>query len=226
MLWGATLIHLLTGLSPADLPQKDSRIQFRDRLNLQSNLVDWLEKITELTTEKRFKCATDAKEALNSGTFTYHPGSKFLTQSDRQSVRRKLKYLRTPTLIKLRKDRGQLEILIPPGGLDRVDEIFNNGCGGLLGYFVMFSFALSFSIVIPGLSSVFFLLIVTKIFLLVGSKTEFYLDKNAARIYSKIFGLKHSGEICPNKYIEDVFVQRTGSIFQVALRRGAIAFTI
>ncbi|MBE9044261.1 serine/threonine protein kinase [Pleurocapsales cyanobacterium LEGE 10410] len=213
---GATLIHLLTGRSPADLPQKDSRIQFRDRVNLQSNLVDWLEKITELTIEKRFKQALEAKEALNSGSFIYHPRNN--SQFSRQPVRKKLKSLRIPTLIKLTKYQGQLEIQIPPGGLDRVDEIFNNGCGGLLSYLVMFFFAFSFSVIIPGLSSVFFLLIVTKVFLLVGSKTEVYLDKNAAKISSKIFGLKHSGEICPNEQIEDVFVQRTGSIFQVALR--------
>ena len=212
---GATLIHLLTGLSPADLPQKDSRIQFRDRVNLQSNLVDWLEKITELTTEKRFRQAIEAKEALNSGTFVYRPRN---FQFPRQLDQKKSKSLRIPTLIQLRKDRGQLEIQIPPGGLDRVDEIFNNGCGGLLSYFVMFFFAFSFSVIIPGLSSVFFLLIAAKVFLLVGSKTEVCLDRNATRINSKIFGLKYSGEICPNQYIEDVFVQRTGSIFQVALR--------
>jgi len=36
---GATLIHLLTGTAPADLPQKDSRIQFSDRISLAPSFV-------------------------------------------------------------------------------------------------------------------------------------------------------------------------------------------
>ena len=30
---GATLIHLLTGISPGDLPQQDLRIQFADKVH-------------------------------------------------------------------------------------------------------------------------------------------------------------------------------------------------
>jgi serine/threonine protein kinase len=44
---GATLIHLLTGIAPADLPQDNLRIQFADRVNLDSCFADWLEQLTE-----------------------------------------------------------------------------------------------------------------------------------------------------------------------------------
>ena len=63
---GATLIHLLTGANPADLPIRDSRIQFRDRLSLDSSFVSWLEMMTEMALEKRFSSAKQALEALKS----------------------------------------------------------------------------------------------------------------------------------------------------------------
>ncbi len=223
---GATLIHLITGKSPADLPQKDSRIQFRDpkiytegnRVYLKSDFIDWLEKITELTIEKRFKNALEAKKALVSRTFVYNPQGKFFSKDNKPLIKPKIQQPTTFTLIKLKKGKEQLKIQIPAGGLNRIDEIFNNGCGGLLSYFVLFCFSLSFSIIIPGLSSVFFFFLVVQLSFLVGSKTEIYFDKYAATIYSKICGLKYNKKIFPSNKIEDVFVQRTGSIFQVVLQ--------
>lgn len=64
---GGTLIHLLTGMTPADLPQKDSRIQFSDRVSVNPSLVSWIEKMTEIGLEKRFSKARDAASALKSG---------------------------------------------------------------------------------------------------------------------------------------------------------------
>ena len=64
---GGTLIHLLTGVTPADLPQKDSRIQFSDRVSVSPSLVSWIEKMTEIGLEKRFSEARDALAALKSG---------------------------------------------------------------------------------------------------------------------------------------------------------------
>ncbi|MCW5317601.1 protein kinase [Nostoc sp. KVJ3] len=60
---GATLIHLLTGISPCDLPQQDLRLQFTDRVNLSPSFVSWLQKLVEPAPEQRF---TDARQALNA----------------------------------------------------------------------------------------------------------------------------------------------------------------
>lgn len=64
---GATLIHLLTGIAPADLPQRDLRIQFSDRICLSPSLVSWIEKLTEPAPEQRFTTASQALDALKSG---------------------------------------------------------------------------------------------------------------------------------------------------------------
>jgi serine/threonine protein kinase len=62
---GATLIHLLTGTAPADLPQDNLRIQFADRVQLSSGFVDWLEQLTEPAPERRYSTARQALESLN-----------------------------------------------------------------------------------------------------------------------------------------------------------------
>ncbi|WP_375472285.1 serine/threonine protein kinase [uncultured Nostoc sp.] len=64
---GATLIHLLTGTSPSDLPQQDLRLQFTDRVNLSPSFVSWLQKLIEPAPEQRFTSANQALNALKSG---------------------------------------------------------------------------------------------------------------------------------------------------------------
>ena len=62
---GATLIYLVTGIHPADLPQKDFRIQFEQLTNLPPNFTNWLRRMTEPYLEKRFGSAIIALQALN-----------------------------------------------------------------------------------------------------------------------------------------------------------------
>ncbi len=64
---GATLIHLLTGTAPADLPQRNLRICFKDQVNLSANLISWIQKLTEPAPEQRFKSASEAILALELG---------------------------------------------------------------------------------------------------------------------------------------------------------------
>lgn len=61
---GATLIHLATGIPPADLPQFDSKMQFAHLTKLNPGFVRWLQQITEPNLENRFQTASAALEAL------------------------------------------------------------------------------------------------------------------------------------------------------------------
>jgi serine/threonine protein kinase len=61
---GATLIQLLTGIAPADLPQQDTRFQFADLVNLNPGFVRWLGRLTEPNLSQRFSTARQALEAL------------------------------------------------------------------------------------------------------------------------------------------------------------------
>lgn len=64
---GATLIHLLTNIPPAELPQQDLRLQFTNLVNLSPGFVGWLQKLTEPAPEKRFTNARQALDTLKSG---------------------------------------------------------------------------------------------------------------------------------------------------------------
>ncbi len=64
---GATLIHLLTGTAPADLPSRNLRISFEDQVNLSPSMISWIKMLTEPALEQRFKSASEALSALESG---------------------------------------------------------------------------------------------------------------------------------------------------------------
>jgi serine/threonine protein kinase len=61
---GATLINLVTGQNPADLPQKESRIFFEQSVNLSPKFSDWLKWMTEPNVDLRLDSASKALQAL------------------------------------------------------------------------------------------------------------------------------------------------------------------
>lgn len=63
---GATLVHLLTGICPADLPQDNLRIQFQDKVSINPNLSSWIESLIEPNVEHRVSMAKTALHSLNS----------------------------------------------------------------------------------------------------------------------------------------------------------------
>ncbi|MGI0484536.1 protein kinase domain-containing protein [Pantanalinema rosaneae CENA516] len=65
---GTTLLHLLTGVSPAELPQQNLRLQFRDRARLSPKFADWLEQLVAPSLERRFRTAREAQTALQSNS--------------------------------------------------------------------------------------------------------------------------------------------------------------
>ncbi|NMG11585.1 serine/threonine-protein kinase [Brasilonema sp. UFV-L1] len=98
---GATLIHLLTGTSPADLPYRDSRIQFADRVSVDLGFVHWIGKLTEPNVTERLSTARQALDALKNR----HALTPPLTS-------------RKPTgsRIQIKKSAEKLEINIPKRG--------------------------------------------------------------------------------------------------------------
>jgi serine/threonine protein kinase len=67
---GATLIHLLTGTSPADLPQRRMGIQFKDKVGINPDFADWIERLVQPAPEKRFSTARQALDALSLSTLS------------------------------------------------------------------------------------------------------------------------------------------------------------
>ncbi|MBW4600960.1 MAG: serine/threonine protein kinase [Calothrix sp. FI2-JRJ7] len=67
---GATIIHLLTGIPPADLPVRDLKIQFHDKVNINDNFLAWIEKVLEPSVERRLSNATEGLKALESNSLS------------------------------------------------------------------------------------------------------------------------------------------------------------
>ncbi|MBE9210812.1 serine/threonine protein kinase [Nostoc sp. LEGE 06077] len=78
---GASLIHLLTGIPPGDLPQQDLRLQFADRVNASSSFVRWLQKMTEPAPEQRFSHARQALDTLKSNLAVKPASNKIINNS-------------------------------------------------------------------------------------------------------------------------------------------------
>lgn len=63
---GATLIHLLTGVCPADLPQQSLKLQWRDRATCPQPFAHWLDKLIDSDSNQRFQTAREAKQVLET----------------------------------------------------------------------------------------------------------------------------------------------------------------
>ncbi|MDZ8226448.1 serine/threonine-protein kinase [Nostoc sp. ChiVER01] len=98
---GATLIYLMTGNHPADLPQKDFRIQFEQAANVSPSFSKWLKWMIEPSLEGRFSSAADAIAALEKPQVTL---PALVTSKPHGSK------------IQLTKNWDSLEIIIPPAG--------------------------------------------------------------------------------------------------------------
>ena len=99
---GATLIALVTGTHPADLPQKDFKIEF-ETANLSPSFANWLRWMTEPTLERRLDSAQKALQTLHQ------------KQPIRNST---LLTVKKPTgsKVNLKKNADSIEIIIPPKG--------------------------------------------------------------------------------------------------------------
>ena len=102
---GATLVYLVTGMHPADLPQHNLQIQFRDRVSLNPGFVSWIEILTKPTVEERFDTAQKALQSLeqsSSGLVGLVTTVRHGTLSGRENIR--------PILMITTKSNDELEI--------------------------------------------------------------------------------------------------------------------
>ncbi|MBW4488652.1 MAG: serine/threonine protein kinase [Trichocoleus desertorum ATA4-8-CV12] len=97
---GATLVHLLTGVAPADLPQSDLTIEFRDRTSASDRLLTWIGKFIEPSLKQRFSQAQQALDALKSGSLSNTTSRKLSPP--------------TSTGVKVQRTKKQLMIVLPP----------------------------------------------------------------------------------------------------------------
>ncbi|MBG1266478.1 serine/threonine protein kinase [Nostoc sp. WHI] len=101
---GATLIYLMTGIYPADLPQKDFRIQFEQAANVSPSFSNWLRLMIEPILERRFSSVVVAIAALEKPQPTNLP-TLVVDKPDGSKIQ-------------LTKNWDSLEIIVPSAGLE------------------------------------------------------------------------------------------------------------
>ncbi|MEL6457404.1 MAG: serine/threonine-protein kinase [Cyanobacteria bacterium J06621_15] len=101
---GATLIYLVTGSHPADLLGDDMVIEFEESVNLSDEFINWLKWMTQTSLKKRPKSAEVALKELENPTVVETLENKLVVRKPQGSK------------VELRKDKDELEILIPPYG--------------------------------------------------------------------------------------------------------------
>lgn len=179
---GATLIHLLTGTAPANLPTRDSRLQFAEFVKLNPGFTRWLEQLTEPNQERRFTQAPQALETLREN----HAASFAFISSIPENSR-----------ILLKKSPQRLAIKIPRRQANASDglklvELIVWFC--LCGYMMLNPYSFW-----TGLFSLFFGLLVMSWWLLpTFRQTYLYFDTKHFEIKWKILGLpgrQHRGRI-------------------------------
>ncbi|MGF1479211.1 MAG: serine/threonine protein kinase [Cyanophyceae cyanobacterium] len=92
---GCTILFLLTGESPADLPQKKLKLDFRKAVKIEQSFADWIDKSIEPDVDSRFPDAEFALLALqekqtiqgdNSGKVKPQHSSISISQDKQQCI--------------------------------------------------------------------------------------------------------------------------------------------
>ncbi|MEQ8972710.1 MAG: serine/threonine-protein kinase [Coleofasciculus sp. C1-SOL-03] len=113
---GATLIHLATGVAPADLPQRQMRVQFRHYTSLNSTLVHWIETLTEPELEPRYSSASQALEDLK-----FNRVRQSFPPATRQPLHSRIRWRKSPQQFRIQfPARGGLLTTAIKLGLGRI----------------------------------------------------------------------------------------------------------
>jgi serine/threonine protein kinase len=176
---GATLIYLVTGRHPTELPQKDGRIEFQQIANLDATLMDWLEWMTEPSLERRLTSAGEALRAMQNPRIRPKKIARIVKQPPNSDVI-------------LTKTDDCLEIVLPGKG-------FGFGHLAALSLVTPFVFywgqgmwinltfnPISFFIVVGGLSALFLCWIFYSLFV----RTGLRIDRDKISFFNDLFGLK------------------------------------
>ncbi len=156
---GVTLICLASGQSPDQLPQREMRLLFEDRVTLNSRWIDWLKWLTEPSLDRRATSAKQALEALEqSSKSPVRAGSLFPVQPSVSKVQPPVLERPKESVSFLSGESARL--LITPPGEDKVKSSSTKDAEKVpnLGIKAMFQ-CLRIIFILPiGFSAIFFTL--------------------------------------------------------------------
>jgi serine/threonine protein kinase len=185
---GATLIHLITGTSPADLPHHNSRIEFASLVSIDLGLINWIGKLTEPNIADRINTANDAIAALEN-KYTLSPAIT--------------KHKPKGSKIQLQKTASYLEIKIPRRGTKSLRFVYLIS-SLLLPLTQVINFAVH-NYTLWYLSIIFGFLLALSFF----KHTDLYLDRENFKVERKLFGFCYWRKSGKTRLIQEINHEQT-----------------
>lgn len=193
---GTTLIHLLTGTAPADLPQRYLKLQWRDRVTLTPAFADWIDRLSHPDVEQRFQTANEAIQALHLA------GESAFGAVERPKN----------TRVQLQRSKKRLEIVIPQQNQqeESVFEMFGLLMAGVALPALMFSLPMFMMLLVFGVmsASVWVLLFALIVFLIFISpsfqRTYVKFDRKEFAVETQRFRAMSNRMTGKTRHIRDV----------------------
>lgn len=211
---GTTLIHLATGLAPADLPQKEMRLQFQDWIDLKGSqslepsLIYWLKRMTDPILEHRIQSAEEALDLLSSREIVLRsPAARiFKPQHTPIQVYRTQEYLRIQIPNPIERNLRFKDIM------GWVKSVFLIGFSSLL---FIFWIGLIYSFVLQphpflAIFNIFLTISFTTAVLRMLTRVELILTRSYIDIKSCIFNWIFRRQQIAIDEIDDIFRERDG----------------
>jgi len=118
---GATLVHILSGRPPAEMPQRELRLAFEDYVQISGEFKTWLQQMLSPAPENRFQSAAEAREALLDPAALRQRLSRVSQRAalqEQEEILGPFQALPQPSgsKIQILHQADQLVLKIPPGG--------------------------------------------------------------------------------------------------------------
>ncbi|MBW4684007.1 MAG: serine/threonine protein kinase [Komarekiella atlantica HA4396-MV6] len=192
---GASLVNLVTNISPADLPQFDSQMQFAHLVKLNPGFVKWLQQMIEPNLEYRFQSALEALKALE------------INQLAITGMNKNISY--TPILVY--KSLDKLEIHIPLLNKNTFELIFG-GVGLFVWICFIFTSGSTASFWVGWLLFIFGTLLIAWLTLPSFIENEIYFDNKTFEIKWKLFNITLKRQRGNVLKIDKVYSSLTGGM--------------
>lgn len=184
---GTTLLFLLTGRSPAELPQQRLKLDFRSQVHISQEFADWLEGLVEPALEDRFTSAEEALRVLQNP----RPPFRELTKKPRQPAGSRIHLTRTA---------HRLILEIPAAGLQSQTlpllgfALFWNG---FIAFWTTQAIALGAPIFFPLFSIPFWIIgfkMLSGLLFAIAGHTRLEVDRQTFKIQHQLFGFSRQIE--------------------------------
>ncbi|MBD2296607.1 serine/threonine protein kinase [Anabaena sphaerica FACHB-251] len=201
---GATLIYLVTGQHPADLPQQDLVIKFEQVANISPDFSNWLRRMTQPILSKRLASADQALQALQMPINQIHTPVKTSNLT-----------LEKPfgSQVILNKNANFIEIILSPKqGFSRLGVMFVWYFVTVMSIYIALAFVVHSSGIISGLLLPINILVLFSIILvsLYGRK-RLYINKRQISLCYDLFGMRRYNPLPSN--IKNIIRLERGSIY-------------